>query len=424
MSETMSAADIEALFAQNAAGSGAAPEPSSADVATATDSAAQGAPVPASDSASGPASDIAPGSASDGVLDDASEYALPHPMRAISAPAPEASRQPAATPVPMASTADAVLTNTAATRAEAPALDVNPDEAAPDEPDPDEDEQGAAHTTIAGLFAQYGKYVALFVGAGLISGSVVHFPLAPVRYAIIGAVGALIFAIASVVSELGDRDPLRLLRVAVSSLALAVGIGMVSGSIQHFLDIPDRAALLIPLGVVLSLAAFGIRHGLRVRRTDLALIVPWLIIVVVALGFGLGKLADVANAQGGDAGHGHETGATDEHGSTEEGAADGLGGGAAKAHGSDGEAKAAKDDAHAADSGHAEETDATEDAHAEDDADEEDTAEDDAHAADGHAHAGVQADPDDSAPRKASRTEKDSALKADDSHQDRLRLVP
>lgn len=346
MSDTMSAAEIEALFAQDAADSSAASGPSVDDAAAAVQSpaeaAAQGAPVPPPESASEPSSDVAPEPVSDGMLDDASESALPDLVKAGSAPAPETSREPEADPVSMASTADAALTDTAATRAGATALDVTSDEPAPDEPDPSDDAQGgtAAHTTIGDLFAQYGKYVALFVGAGLISGSVVHFPLAPVRYAIIGAVGALVFAIASVVSELGDRDPLRLLRVALSSLALALGIGMISGGIQHFMDIPQRAAVLIPLGVVLSLAAFGSRHGLRMKRVDLAVIVPWLIIGVFALGFGLSQLAGIASAQGGGAGHGHESGATEGGGAAgagaEEHATDDHGGGAAGAgHGED-----------------------------------------------------------------------------------------
>ncbi len=414
----MSAADIEALFAQNAAVSSDAPGPAAAEAAAqpVEEVPSESVPAPTPDAAAEPDPDAVIGQAPEPAQRDAPE-----------AP-PEASRRPEHESVPVAPSFDAVLTETA-TEAEATVADETAAEvdAAP-EPG------AAAHTTISGLFSQYGKYVALFVGAGLISGSVVHFPLAPARYAIIGAVGALVFAIASVVSELGDRDPLRLTRVAVSSLALAVGIGMISGSIQHFMDIPERAALLIPLGVVLSLAAFGIRHGLRLKRTDLALIVPWLIIAVFALGFGLGKLADVAKASGGGTGHGHESGttdghgggATDGHGGTDKGAADGHG--AADAHGSEG-----KDDANAEDDNDVkgaaakEDAHAEEDAHASDDADAEEGAHgDDAHAEDAHAedaHAEDTEKPS-GAKKAAGSKKKDSALRAEDSHDDRLRLVP
>lgn len=384
MPDAMSPEEIEALFAQLAAAAVGAPEPSSDDRgedaaatvgATATSSpelAAESFAPTVSDSVTTPAPDL---------VDDAGIPAPPVAPEVF--PDPPFGRRDdflAGTPTP-----DDLLIGTAATQA-GTAVDA----ALSDDRAASADAGSATHTTIANLFAQYGKYVALFVGAGLISGSVVHFPLAPVRYAVIGAVGALLFAIASVVSELGDRDPLRLARVAVSSLALAVGIGMVSGSIQHFMDIPDRAALLIPLGVVLSLAAFGIRHGLRLKRTDLALIVPWLIIAVFALGFGLSKLADVAAAQGGGAGHGHESGPADGHG--------GEAGGA--------DAGAAADAAHAEDAARAED-----DAHAEDAA----PAGDDAHAGDDQA-AGK--------PGRGDASGKDPALAAEESHGGRLRLVP
>jgi hypothetical protein len=121
--------------------------------------------------------------------------------------------------------------------------------------------------SFGALVNRYGQYVALFVGAGLISGSVVHFPLAPTRYAIIGGVGAAIFALASVLGERAGKDAAGLVRLALSSLALALGIGMMSGSVQHFQDIPDRAARLIPIGLLLSAAAFVVRNELRRRRT-------------------------------------------------------------------------------------------------------------------------------------------------------------
>ena len=359
-------------------------------------------------------------------------------------PAPPSSNQKAereAQAVPMSATADDVLAATATHRARPAARKANQrdPEPAPERDAPIVGEGAAAHTTIPALFAQYGKYVALFVGAGLISGSVVHFPLAPVRYAIIGTVGALIFATASVVSELGDRDALRLLRVAVASLALAVGIGMISGSIQHFVDIPDRAALLIPLGVVLSLAAFGMRHGLRLKRIDLALIVPWLIVAVFALGFGLGKLADAAKTQGGGSGHGHKGavtgsgGAGDGHGDAEGRAADGHGPEGDEAHASDGKAEPGTGDGHAEDSGNGEAEDA-ESAHVEEEAHAEDGAHADAGAhtdAGAHAkdaedsgHAEKKAPADDAGGVKGPENATESTLRAEDSHQERLRLVP
>ena len=143
--------------------------------------------------------------------------------------------------------------------------------------------------------ALYGKYVALFVGAGLISGAVVHYPLDPGRYLLIGAAGALLFAGASAVHEARERmtGAAELVQFVAASLVLALGIGMISGGIQHFSDIPARAATLIPLGAALSLVAFAVRDGHRldvahVRRVGgaiaAALVVLGLVLAQVAAG--------------------------------------------------------------------------------------------------------------------------------------------
>lgn len=154
-----------------------------------------------------------------------------------------------------------------------------------------------AHHSLVEVVTQYGQYVALFVGAGLISGSVVHFPLAPTRYAIIGGIGAAIFAVASVLTDRAGKDVTALARIAVSSLALALGIGMISGSIQHFQDIPERAARLIPIGLTLSVVAFIVRNALRPKKDDVAAIALWAVTAVAALGIGLGHVADRLTAE-------------------------------------------------------------------------------------------------------------------------------
>ena len=160
-----------------------------------------------------------------------------------------------------------------------------------------------ADVSLGGLASQYGKYVALFVGAGLISGSVVHFPLAPARYAAIGAAGAALFAVASVLSDREGRSAAGLVRLALASLVLALGIGMISGSIQHFQDIPDRAARLIPLGLALSVGAFIVRNELWPTKDDLAAVALWTVTLVVGLSMGLGQLASTVGT--GTGGHGH-----------------------------------------------------------------------------------------------------------------------
>lgn len=102
-----------------------------------------------------------------------------------------------------------------------------------------------------------------FVGAGLISGAVVHHPLDPARYTLIGLVGAGVFTAATLLNELvlAERRPALTGAVVLvgSSLVLSFGIGMLSGGMQHFEEFPARAAALIPLGIIASFAGFVVR---------------------------------------------------------------------------------------------------------------------------------------------------------------------
>src|SRR3712207_8716140 len=51
--------------------------------------------------------------------------------------------------------------------------------------------------TMLRILTPYALYVALYLGVALTGGSVVHLPLAPGRYLLIGAVGVLVFIAAS-----------------------------------------------------------------------------------------------------------------------------------------------------------------------------------------------------------------------------------
>ncbi|MFF6776528.1 hypothetical protein ACFY8W_23630 [Streptomyces sp. NPDC012637] len=173
------------------------------------------------------------------------------------------------------------------------------------------------HTPLAG---RYIGYVLYFVGAGLISGAVVHHPLDPARYTAVGLAGVGVFLIATLVNEFllaQDRPPLgRGLVVIGASLLLSFGIGMLSGGLQHFDDFPARGAVLVPLGVVVSYVAFVIKDPDTPARRLLS---PLGLAVLLLAGggyFGLSALAagmGGASAEGGGHSHGGGAPESDEH---------------------------------------------------------------------------------------------------------------
>lgn len=100
------------------------------------------------------------------------------------------------------------------------------------------------------LPARYSGQMLYFLGAALIAGAVVHYPINPPLYAIICGVGAFVFLLGTIVNEFVLADERPALRQAISlvafSLLLSFGVGLVGGGIQHFEQFPERSAWMTP----------------------------------------------------------------------------------------------------------------------------------------------------------------------------------
>ncbi|NBM15462.1 hypothetical protein [Streptomyces sp. GC420] len=159
------------------------------------------------------------------------------------------------------------------------------------------------------MIGDYLGYATTFVGAGLISGAVVHHPLDPDRYTVIALVGAGVFLCATVLNEfvLQRQRPSasRVVAIVLASLALSFGIGMLSGGLQHFEDFPERAAMLIPFGLALSFVAYVLRYD-AARWRSITGPTGLLVLVTAAVAFvGLRGIAADMAAEPGGGGHSH-----------------------------------------------------------------------------------------------------------------------
>lgn len=176
----------------------------------------------------------------------------------------------------------------------------------------------------APLAGRYIGYVLYFVGAGLISGAVVHHPLDPARYTKIAVIGVLVFLAATVVNEFllaTDRPALRrAILVIGASLLLSFGIGMLSGGLQHFEDFPDRGAVLVPLGITVSFVAFVLKDAHSSWRRIFGPMGLAVLLTATVSFFGLRAVADGLGESSGESGHSHGEGTetSDEHATTEE----------------------------------------------------------------------------------------------------------
>lgn len=133
----------------------------------------------------------------------------------------------------------------------------------------------------------YLVYICLFIGTGFLSGAVVHYPLNPPFFLMIGVIGAAIFTLGSTVQEaVYNKKNLReegVMKFVVFSVLLSLGIGMISGGVQHFSEFPLYASKLIPFGIGLSFVTFILKNNLKIsgKQMMLSLLVGALILVPI-----------------------------------------------------------------------------------------------------------------------------------------------
>ena len=141
------------------------------------------------------------------------------------------------------------------------------------------------------LLRRYVEYLGLYLGIAFVGGAIVHMPGAPLKNGAILLIGMTMFLAASVRearSKSGGAQGLNQIGayLALSAL-LSVGLGMISGSIQHFDDFPHYGSVLIPCGIGLSLFMFGWRESLLPRGMRLLALAMALLILLPLVWSGL-----------------------------------------------------------------------------------------------------------------------------------------
>lgn len=229
----------------------------------------------------------------------------------------------------------------------------------------EDDPAVAPSLTVGGLIAQYAQLVLQLLGVGMVMASVRHYAAEPKLYLGIAIAGALLFAVASTV--FGRRPAhggaLGAVRDGALSVLLAVGLGLLIGGVLHFTAFPRTGAVLVPLGLGLSVGAFVLRDGGSLVGRGFISTAVTIIGVLVWLGVGLGLAAKKldpaptkpAAAHGAPAAGDHGAAAAGDHGAAAEGdhgaAAAGDAHGEAAAKDAHGETPAGHGEATSADHG-------------------------------------------------------------------------
>lgn len=146
------------------------------------------------------------------------------------------------------------------------------------------------------IYARYVGAMLYFVGAALIAGAVVHYPIDPPVYTVICVVGALVFLLGTVVNEFvfaAQRPALgRAISLVTFSLLLSFGVGLLGGGIQHFEQFPERSAAMTPVGLLMSFAAFVAKDSEGRWPNVLSIFGAGVVLAAGATWLGMSTLAD------------------------------------------------------------------------------------------------------------------------------------
>lgn len=160
------------------------------------------------------------------------------------------------------------------------------------------------------IYSRYVGAMLYFMGAALIAGAVVHYPIDPQLYTIICIVGAFVFLLGTIVNEFilaAERPALgRAVSLVAFSLLLSFGVGMVGGGIQHFTQFPERSAAMTPIGLLMSYAAFIAKDSEGSWRHVFSLFGAGFLLVTALTWFGMSALAGTIDSDG----HSHDHGTT------------------------------------------------------------------------------------------------------------------
>lgn len=135
------------------------------------------------------------------------------------------------------------------------------------------------------IFGPFFTFIALFIGTGFVSGSIVHMGEGINTWDVsLLAIGAILFVSGSVFQDI--QQGMKRIRggglgiFLLLSLLLSIGIGMASGGMQHFVDTPSYSAILIPLGLGIGFMAFLLKERVALTAKEWIIIVPSVCIFV------------------------------------------------------------------------------------------------------------------------------------------------
>ncbi|MEN9551972.1 MAG: hypothetical protein RI935_349 [Candidatus Parcubacteria bacterium] len=137
--------------------------------------------------------------------------------------------------------------------------------------------------TLSKEHRDYSIYIAKYLGVALIAGSVVHvgtLEADAIRYVILGCIG-LILMITGSIYEAREKNQAVDMKYILLVTGLSFGTGFLSGGIQHYLDNPGYAGMLLGIGLVLAYITFFIKEKYILSRKSIVVVSLIAFVIVI-----------------------------------------------------------------------------------------------------------------------------------------------
>lgn len=118
-------------------------------------------------------------------------------------------------------------------------------------------------------------YIAKYLGVALIAGSVVHIGTLQngvTRYVVLIGIG-LILTIIGNIKEAKEHGQKINLNYFLIITGLSFATGFLSGGIQHYLDNPSYAGILLGIGIIITYVTFFLKDKFKIEKKNLAVVV-------------------------------------------------------------------------------------------------------------------------------------------------------
>ncbi|MCD0164041.1 hypothetical protein [Deinococcus sp. 12RED42] len=164
------------------------------------------------------------------------------------------------------------------------------------------------------LLLPFFAYFLLLASTSFIAGGIVHLGLGEntAYYLALAVLGVVCFTVGNYLQEFVLRKktrPTNLGAFLLVSFVLSVGMGMMTGGVQHYLDNPAYSSVLIPVGLILAVLAFLSREGVKLGPKLPALMGGTVAVAALLFG-GLSSIGRAITVPG-TAGHAHGSAAAE-----------------------------------------------------------------------------------------------------------------